>query len=85
GVDPGQALLREILEERYVSGFGTYMPYDDARRLREREPEVAVPFPINPRGGSCLPARFLYAARELDANTNAPTVPNLCEKTSVNQ
>jgi len=85
GVDPGQALMREILEERYVSGFGTFMPYDDARRLREREPAVAVPFPINPNGGPCLPARFLYSAREIDANNNAPAVPNLCEKTPLNQ
>ncbi|MEL6672240.1 MAG: SusD/RagB family nutrient-binding outer membrane lipoprotein [Bacteroidota bacterium] len=82
---PETALLREIIEERYVSGFGTWMPYNDARRLREREPEIAVAFPVNPNGGSCLPQRFLYAANELDANPNAPADPGLCAKTPVNQ
>ena len=27
------AFLREVIEERYVSGFGMHMPYNDARRL----------------------------------------------------
>jgi len=83
GIDPLIALLREIIEERYVSGFGTWMPYNDARRLREKEPEVAVNFSLE--GGDCLPGRFLYAARELDANPNAPADPGLCTKTAVNQ
>ncbi len=87
GVDPNLALLREIIEERYVSGFGTYMPFNDARRLREKEPEVAVPFPLNLAGGGgpCFPQRFLYAARELDANSNATADPGLCAKTAINQ
>ncbi|MEL7534131.1 MAG: SusD/RagB family nutrient-binding outer membrane lipoprotein, partial [Bacteroidota bacterium] len=85
GIDPNTALLREIIEERYVSGFGTWMPYNDARRLRDSEAEVAIAFPINPKGGPCLPQRFLYSANELDANLNAPTVPDICTKTPINQ
>ncbi|MEO0895687.1 MAG: SusD/RagB family nutrient-binding outer membrane lipoprotein [Bacteroidota bacterium] len=83
GIDPLLALLREIVEERYVSGFGTWMPFNDARRLRETESDVAVNFPLE--GGDCLPGRFLYAARELDANPNAPADPGLCAKTAINQ
>ncbi|MEM6343660.1 MAG: SusD/RagB family nutrient-binding outer membrane lipoprotein [Bacteroidota bacterium] len=85
GIAPNTALLREILEERYVSGFGTWMPYNDARRLRDTEPEVALNFPINPNGGPCLPQRFLYSANELDANLNAPSVPDICTPTPINQ
>ncbi|MCI4671167.1 MAG: SusD/RagB family nutrient-binding outer membrane lipoprotein [Bacteroidia bacterium] len=85
GVDPLTALLREIIEERYVSGFGTYMPFNDARRLRDAEPELAVDFPLSVSGADCFPQRFLYSAREIDANNNAPTDPGLCSKTAVNQ
>lgn len=84
GIDPTRALLREIIEERYVTGFGTWMPFDDSRRLRDREDDILVPFPINPNGGPCHPQRFLYAANELDANTSAPADPGLCTKTQVN-
>jgi hypothetical protein len=85
GIDPVRALLREIIEERYVTGFGTWMPFNDARRLRDREDDILVPFPINPNGGPCHPQRFLYAANELDANASAPADPGLCTKTQVNQ
>ena len=34
GINTDRALLREIIEERYVSGFTTYIPFDDVRRLR---------------------------------------------------
>lgn len=84
-IDPTRALLREIIEERYISGFGTWMPFNDARRLREAEPDIAVPFPLQPGSGSCLPQRFLYSAREFDANPNAPIDPGLCAKTPINQ
>lgn len=85
GIDPTRALLREIIEERYVSGFGTWMPFNDSRRLRDREDDILVPFPINPNGGPCHPQRFLYSANELDANLSAPADPGLCAKTEVNQ
>ncbi len=84
GIEVERALLREILEERYVSGFGTWMPFNDARRLRDLEADVAVPFPVHPNGGACFPQRFLYSANELDANGNAPSEPGLCSKTEVN-
>ncbi len=82
-IDPVRALIREIIEERYVSGFGTWMPYNDARRLRDTEPDVAVMFPRQP--GECFPQRFLYSANEIDANNNAPADPGLCAPTPINQ
>ena len=85
GIEPTRALLREIIEERYVSGFGTWMPFNDSRRLRDREEDIMVPFPINPKGGPCHPQRFLYSSNELDANASAPADPGLCAKTQVNQ
>ena len=30
------------MEERYVSGFGMHMPYNDARRLRKSDGAIAV-------------------------------------------
>ncbi len=84
-IDPLTALLREIIEERYISGFGTWMPFNDARRLRDREPEIAVPFPLQLGSGNCLPQRFLYSANELDANGQSPSDPGLCSQTPVNQ
>ncbi|MEZ4985422.1 MAG: hypothetical protein R2795_10355 [Saprospiraceae bacterium] len=46
GIAVDRAILR-IIEERYVSGFTTYMPFDDVRRLRKSDSDVIVPFPLN--------------------------------------
>ena len=32
-IDADRALLREIIEERYISGFGTFIPFNDARQV----------------------------------------------------
>ena len=86
GVDATRALLREIVEERYVSGFGQYMPFDDARRLRKSDPDLLVPFPLNTATASVHPERYPYADGELNANENAPAEdPGIFTKTPVNQ
>ena len=78
------ALLREIIEERYVSGFGTYMPFNDHRRLRgDGETDLIVPFPLNP-GGSAHVERVPYAQDELTSNSNMTEDPGLYAKTKVN-
>ena len=85
GIDLDKALLREIIEERYVSGFGSFMPFDDARRLRKSDSDVAVPFPTNP-GGSQHPERMPYSDDELNSNSNAPDEdPGIFKTTAVNQ
>ena len=84
GVSAETALLREIIEERYVSGFGTYMPFNDHRRLRgDGETELIVPFPLNP-GGSAHVERIPYAQDELTSNSNMTEDPGLYAKTKVN-
>jgi len=85
GINPERALLREIIEERYVSGFGQFMPYDDARRLRKGDQEIAVPFPLNVSSASQHPERMPYSDDELNTNSNAPDDPGIFSKTAVNQ
>ena len=84
GVSAETALLREIIEERYVSGFGTYMPFNDHRRLRgDGETDLIVPFPLNP-GGTAHVERIPYAQDELTSNSNMTEDPGLYAKTKVN-
>ena len=86
------ALLREIIEERYISGFGTTVPFDDTRRIR-RDPDagvLSVPFPLSgiqannvPNGTP--PERFIYSQNELNSNPNAVEARRgLFEPTPVN-
>ncbi|MBT8219035.1 MAG: SusD/RagB family nutrient-binding outer membrane lipoprotein [Bacteroidia bacterium] len=86
GIDATRALIREIVEERYVSGFGEYMPYDDARRLRKADMDVSVPFPFNIGTATAHPERMPYSDNELNTNANGPGEdPGIFIKTAVNQ
>ncbi|EZH73761.1 hypothetical protein ATO12_17660 [Aquimarina atlantica] len=81
-----RAILREIIEERYVTGFSTYMPFNDARRLLKSDSDVMVPFPLNNTTTTINPQRFLYPQDELDSNENIPRpIPDLFTPTAVNQ
>lgn len=83
GISTNDALLREILEERYITLFGTTEGFNDTRRT-ERESTVRVP--VTPNTGSLLPQRFLYPTTEIDRNDNVPTpVPDFFLPTAVNQ
>ncbi|MEM9686920.1 MAG: SusD/RagB family nutrient-binding outer membrane lipoprotein, partial [Bacteroidota bacterium] len=85
-IDTDRAVLREIIEERYVSGFSTYMPFNDARRLRASDSDVIVPFPLNNATTTVNPQRFLYPQDEIDGNSNIPNpIPDLFTVTPVNQ
>ena len=85
GVSAETALLREIIEERYVSGFGTYMPFNDHRRLRgDNETNLIPPFPLNP-GGSVHVERVPYAQDEITSNGTIDADPGLYVKTEVNK
>lgn len=80
-----RAVLREIIEERYVTGFSTYMPFNDVRRLRS-ETDLLVPFPLNNSTTTVNPQRFLYAQDEINNNSNLPSpIPDLFTPTPVNQ
>ena len=86
-IDMTRALLREIVEERYVEGFGMYMPYDDARRIRNSsgDSDLVVPFPFNTGTATAHPERMPYSFDELNTNENAPEEPGIFIKTPVNQ
>ncbi|MBP1841652.1 SusD/RagB family nutrient-binding outer membrane lipoprotein [Formosa algae] len=84
-IDTDRALLREIIEERYVSGFTTFMAFDDTRRLQKSDSDIAVPFPLNVATSTENVERMLYPEDEMLSNTNAPSEPGLYEATAVNQ
>ena len=86
GVSKDKALLREIIEERYVSGFGSYMPFNDHRRLRSAsESDLVPPFPFNTVGATKHVERMQWSQGELSSNENAPEDPGLYAKTEVNK
>lgn len=80
GIAADAALLREILEERYVTFYGQHIGWDDERRTRSE----AVGIKLTPNNGTQLPGRFIYSQNELNSNTSAPTtVPGLFELTPI--
>ena len=86
GVSAGDALLREIIEERYVSGFGTYMPFNDHRRLRgDGETNLIPPFSLNTTAATAHVERIPYAQDELTSNSTMDDDPGLYVQTEVNQ
>ena len=85
GVDAKTAFLREVIQERYVSGFGMYMPFNDARRLRKSDGAIAVDFTLVDGPVPPYPERLPYAEQELNSNSNAPADPGIFVSTPVNQ
>lgn len=82
GLSPEDALLREILEERYVTLFGLIQPFNDMRRTLN---ETNVRVPVEPSAGNQLPQRYLYPQTEIDRNENVPSpIPDFFEPTDIN-
>ncbi len=76
-----QALLREILLERYVTFNGQILGFNDLRRTRSEVSGVK----LAPSAGTILPERMIYSEAEVNSNTSAPNpVPGVFEKTKVN-
>ena len=84
-IAPQRAFLREVIEERYVTGFGTFMPWNDLRRLRKSDSDIMVPVPFNNGNISIYPQRFIISQNELNSNENAPTGLTIFDPTEVNQ
>lgn len=83
---PIRALLREIILERYISGFTTFTPWDDARRLRgSGESDIAVDIPLNNSTVSAQPERFYYPETEMLSNPKAPADPGIFAPTEINK
>jgi len=70
GLSANDALLREIVEERYVSFYGQTIAWNDERRTRG----TVVGLPLTPNIGNQLPWRFVYSQNEI--NGNPDNVPN---------
>jgi len=82
GITPENALLREILQERYVSFYGQHLGWNDERRTRSE----AYGIRLTPNAGTQLPWRFIYPQNELNSNANAPSpVPTTFDATAIYQ
>lgn len=79
GLTQDQALLREILLERYVTFIGQIEQFNDVRRTKNA-------LGIVPATGSKLPQRFLYPQSEINTNTSTPKLAagSLFTETTVN-
>jgi hypothetical protein len=77
-----EALLQEILLERYIVFFGHELGFNDLRRTRREKVGVK----LTPTTGTSLPERFIYSEAEINSNINAPSpVPDIFIPTPVNQ
>lgn len=77
-----RALLREIMEERYVAFIGQIEGFNDTRRIK-KETDIAIPIP--PNSGTQTPLRMLYPQTEVDLNKSTPNpIPGLFTATPVN-
>lgn len=78
-----RALLREILEERYITMIGQIEGFNDLRRTF-KETDINVKVPLN--FGTSFPQRFIYPQVEIDINKSIPAVlPTLFEATPINK
>ncbi|MGI4884840.1 MAG: SusD/RagB family nutrient-binding outer membrane lipoprotein [Janthinobacterium lividum] len=85
-----EALLKEILTEKYLSLIGQIEPFNDQRRARPLAGGSVLAMSVvgvTPKKGSVLPQRFLYPQIEITTNPNTPAQTNadLFTPTSVNQ
>lgn len=78
-IDPINAFLRELYEERYVYFIGNLESFNDFRRTNNiAEIELKS-------GNDNTPQRFLYPQSEVNSNTNVPNpIPSISDKTAVN-
>lgn len=81
-LDTEEALLKNMIEERYICFIGQIEGFNDLRRLRD-ETNINVGLP--PNQGNKIPQRFLYPQQEINGNTSVPSpIPDLFSPTAVN-
>jgi hypothetical protein len=76
----GDALLKEILEEKYISLPGSLQVFHDVRRTNN-----LIEVPIKGIGHATIPQRFYYPQVEINANESFPGLVDLFEPTPVNK
>lgn len=84
-INATRALLREIIQERYVSCFGTFIPWNDLRRLRKSDKDISVPVPLNRTNVKMYPQRFIISQKEINSNSHATKGLNIFDITTVNK
>lgn len=81
GMSQANALLSEILEEKYLSMMGHIEAFNDLRRT-----ENFIGVPLKTNSATRLPQRYLIAQAEINANSNAPdSPPGIFQVTPVNK
>jgi hypothetical protein len=85
GTSKEEALLKEILTEKYLSLLGQIEVFNDVRRAKTLAgARNVLNIPIV--AGDKFPERFLISQNEVNTNTNAPSpIPGLFEPTEVNK
>lgn len=76
----GDALVNQILEEKYLSLPGSLQVFHDARRTKN-----VLGIPVKGTGNPTIPQRFYYPQIEINANANFPGLVDLFEPTPVNK
>lgn len=65
-----QALLYEIITQRYIVFLMQYESFNDVRRLEKASPVVQLPIPLY--AGTQKPERYIYPQNEINTNPNVP-------------
>lgn len=76
----GTSLIREILEEKYITLIGSLQVFHDVRRTNN-----LIGVPKKSANATSLPQRFLYPQIELSTNKSFPGIVELFTPTPVNQ
>ena len=77
-----EAILYEIVSQRYIILLMQYEAFNDYRRLASALPIVQLPIPLVV--GTKKPQRFIYPQQEINTNPNAPNlIPDQFTKMSI--
>lgn len=75
-----EALLTEILEERYVTFFMQIIAFNDVRRTRGETAGIK----LQPETGDKLPERLFWGESDINSNVNPPPLPSIFDPTPIN-
>ncbi|MFD1316783.1 SusD/RagB family nutrient-binding outer membrane lipoprotein [Namhaeicola litoreus] len=76
----GDALINQILEEKYCSMPGSIQIFNDVRRTKN-----VLGVPVKNTTAPSIPQRFLYPQIEINSNASFPGLIDLFEPTPVNK
>lgn len=79
-----EAILYEIISQRYIILLMQYEVFNDYRRLASALPVVQLPIPLTV--GTKKPQRFIYPQQEINSNPNVPqSIPDQFTKVAIFQ